>query len=76
MDVKVGDRVKRRVEYGMEGGTTLPAREGTVVYVHPEGRFYTVEFTCDYGGQTRKFREAYILPPEERAVSPDGAESF
>lgn len=67
-DVKVGDRVKRRINYGMEGGTMLPAEEGTVVYVHPEGRFYTVEFTFPgrEPGEVRKFREAYILREDER----------
>ena len=58
-DVKLGDRVRARINYGMEGGGLLPAEEGTVVYVHPEGRFYTVEFTFPKG----KFREAYLLQP-------------
>lgn len=35
---------------------TLPCR---VVYVHPDRRFYTVEFTFDRG---RSFRESYWLP--------------
>lgn len=62
---KVGDRVRRRIEYGMNGGTLLPPERGTVVYVHPEGRFYTVEFTfTGRGGRVRKFRESYIADPE------------
>ena len=63
--LKLGDRVRRRIEYGMEGGTLLPAEEGTVVYIHPEGRFYTVEFT--FPGrepwETRRFRESYPMDP-------------
>ena len=64
--VSVGDRVRARINYGMEGGGLLPAEEGTVVYVHPEGRFYTVEFTFPKG----RFRESYWLaPPPERQMS-------
>ena len=69
-DVKVGDRVKRHVYYGMEGGTMLPAEEGTVVYVHPEGRFFTLEFTFTGPYGTRKFRESYHLPPPEGSPAP------
>lgn len=67
-DVKVGDKVRRRIEYGMEGGTMLPTEEGVVVYVHPEGRFYSVEFTFPgkEPGQVRRFREAYIMREDER----------
>ncbi len=68
MAIKVGDRVRRRVEYGMEGGGLLPAEEGVVVYVHPEGRFYTVEF--NFPGKEPwerwKFREAYIMREDEK----------
>ena len=65
-DVRLGDRVRARINYGMEGGGLLPAEEGTVVYVHPEGRFYTVEFTFPKG----KFREAYLLPPDPGRLAP------
>lgn len=68
MAIKVGDRVRRHIEYGVEGGGLLPTEEGVVVYVHPERRFYTVEFT--FPGKEPwerwKFREAYIMKPEER----------
>ena len=65
--LKVGDRVRRRIEYGMEGGGLLPREEGVVVYIHPERRFYTVEFTFAPGpdGKPRKFREAYLMTPEK-----------
>lgn len=64
-ELKVGDRVHRQVEYGMDGGRDLPPEEGTVVYAHPEGRFYTVEFKFPYGGEVRTFREAYIAHETE-----------
>ena len=58
--MKLGDRVRRQIHYGGEGGSLLPAEEGEVVYIHPEGRFYTVRFTFPDGyGGTRSFREAY-----------------
>lgn len=57
--MKVGDKVKRKVEFGSEGGSLLPAMEGTVVYVHPEGRFYTVEFCFGTGDRRRCLRESY-----------------
>lgn len=73
-DIKLGDRMKARVHYGMEGGSTLPAEEGTVVYIHPEGRFFTLEFSFpDRHGGVQKFREAYIMdpPPEMLAQRPE-----
>lgn len=57
---KIGDTVKRRIAYGMNGGTMLPPETGTVVYIHPEGRFYTVEFTFPSRWGVRKFRESYL----------------
>ena len=69
--VNIGDRVKARIHYGMEGGTQLPMETGTVVYIHPEGRFYTLEFSFpDRHGGTQRFRESYIMaPPPERLVT-------
>ena len=54
--IRVGD--KRREIPTMEGAMylgTLPCR---VVYVHPQRRYYTVEFAFDRG----RFRESYWLP--------------
>ena len=65
--VKLGDRIRAKISYG-DGGSLLPAEEGTVVYVHPEGRFYTVEFTFPGAWGVRKFREAYLLPPDPARV--------
>lgn len=66
MDVKLGDKIKCRIQFGMEGGGLLPAVEGTVVYIHPERRFYTLEFTFPgrEPGEVRRFRESYLFPPE------------
>ena len=64
MALKVGDRVRCKVHYGMEGGGRLPAEEGTVVYVHPQGRFYTVEFIFPQkDGRVERFRESYWPRP-------------
>lgn len=68
--MKVGDRVKQKINYGGEGGSLLPAQEGTVVYVHPEGRFYTLEFTFPSPWGVRKIREAYPLPPDPARLAP------
>jgi len=57
---KIGDKVRRRISYGMNGGTILPPETGEVVYIHPEGRFYTVEFTFAGRWGVRRFRESYI----------------
>ena len=60
MTYQVGDKVRRRISYGGNGGTILPPETGTVVYVHPEGRFYRVEYTFEGRWGVRKFRESYI----------------
>lgn len=62
---KVGDKVRRKIEFGPEGGGLLPEIEGTVVYVHPLGRFFTLEF--EFPGRDpwhgpRRIRESYIIP--------------
>lgn len=48
-NIQLGDTVTRRIE------ATDRKATGTVVYLHPEGRYYTVEF--DLG--LYKFRECY-----------------
>lgn len=35
-----------------------------MVYVHPEGRFYTLEFTYDSARGLVCFRESFLLPRE------------
>ena len=50
------------------GSHKAPLREGKVVYTHPEGRFYTLEFKSPVTGA--HFRESYYfadrLTAEER----------
>ena len=60
--VAVGDRVDELVHFGDERPRPM---WGTVVWVHPEGRFYVAEF--DFDGF--KVREAYFLG-ERRGIKP------
>ena len=55
--IHLGDEITARINYGMEGGTLLPAEKGRVVYIHPEGRFFTAEFTFARGS----FRESFAI---------------
>lgn len=62
--MKVGDKIKRKIEYGAEYGSNLPPEEGVVVYIHPKHRYYTVEFTFPKG----KIRESY--PMKSKITNP------
>ncbi|MBR2943383.1 MAG: hypothetical protein IKB82_08295 [Clostridia bacterium] len=44
--VQIGDRVRRKpITFGAKGDCDeLRSMTGTVVYVHPKGRYHTVEF--------------------------------
>ena len=48
--MKIGDKVKKRICFNAskDGAGSVHEeavlREGTVVYVHPQGRFYVAEF--------------------------------
>lgn len=48
-NIHMGDTVTRRIE------ATGRKAAGTVVYIHPEGRYYTVEFDLGF----YKFRESF-----------------
>lgn len=76
--IKVGDIIpcspnieaKEALKRGMK-----PLRKARVVYIHPEGRFYTVEFDCghDRFRDTKSFtkaelEEAYSLGIFQRPV--------
>lgn len=70
-DIKLGDRIKARINYGMEGGGLLPKEEGIVVYVHPKGRFFTLEFTFPGPEGPQRFRESYIMDPAPSTLAPE-----
>lgn len=55
--VNIGDKVKGKVTRAICGASTPSdiEYEGEVIYIHPKGRFYTVEFTLPNG----KVRESY-----------------
>lgn len=60
--MKVGDKVSRVPEclYGNDSQDIRQLRkrkfhDGTIVYIHPQGRYYTVEFDLGLG----KVRESY-----------------
>lgn len=56
-DLQVGDTVRAKISYGLSGGSRMPPEEGTVVYIHPERRYFTLEFRFRDGA----FRESYPL---------------
>ena len=63
MDLKLGDILTAKVHFGMEGGLMIPPQKGTVVYIHPDGRFFTLRFDFPKGS----FRESYPLRNAIRA---------
>lgn len=51
----------------------LPPEKGRVVYIHPEGRFFTLRFDFPKGS----FRESFpIAPPPERLMTEDDVRRF
>ena len=63
---KVGDRVLERFHGSGVAMTNDIAMQGTVVYVHPCGRYYTVEFEFAGG---RKARESYTVRSDVNPVN-------
>lgn len=63
--MKLGDKIKKRVHWTDEARDAFgnPQKRkheyafGTVVYIHPRGRFYTLEFSLPGG----KFRESFLF---------------
>lgn len=56
--VRVGEAVQRQIACISEmkdRRITRPVQEGTVIWVHPEGRFHVVEFSFRFG----RIRESY-----------------
>ncbi len=71
--IRVGDRL--RLTPSIEGGCFLGEQPCRVVYVHPERRYYTVEFTFELGERSGSFREAYIIE-RSRAEEPPRMEGY
>ena len=61
MAVKIGDKVQRRPVTLGEGalGKVQPVMTGTVVYIHPKGRYHTVEFRVCCGVIRESFKGVY-----------------
>lgn len=64
--MNIGDRIPCKVRFGEELDTKYANQTGTVVYIHPEGRYYTCEITVDGG----KFRESYIVNNPKKLAEP------
>lgn len=60
--IRLYQKVYRSLSLGSDGKRSAQPVEGYVVYIHPEGRFYSVEFTFPAG----KFRESFNFTPEEK----------
>lgn len=58
--MKLGDKVTERVGYNPFGLSVVQdvLMTGEVVYIHPQGRYYTAEFTCENG---KRFRESFQM---------------
>ena len=57
--MEVGDKTSEWVHFG---DTRPERRTGTVTYIHPKRRFYTVEFETEVG----RFSESYFFPAHGR----------
>lgn len=53
--VKLGQRIRANVH----GGLSPDKLTGTVIYIHPENRFYTLEFDLGHG---YLLHESYFMP--------------
>lgn len=70
--MKIGDIVWKKPEFGAaKGQQSVPPQEARVVYIHPQRRFYSIEFTFTRGGVTRSFRQAYPLRNRITAATGD-----
>ena len=65
--MQLGDKIMARpLLGGCTGESEGKLQQGVVVYIHPQGRYYTLEFTSSVTGE--RFRECFYpqraLPPE------------
>lgn len=67
--MKVGDVVYKKIDFGMEAATSVPPQRGVVTYIHPQRRFYRVEFSFPWGGEVRRFSQCYPLRNRITAAS-------
>lgn len=56
VNVKIGDRVEK-YPYAINEGWEHKKLEGRVMWIHPAGRFYVVEFRLPGGAFCESFRE-------------------
>lgn len=71
--MNVGDIVTEQPTfYSKAGIEDTGPRKGRVTFVHPEGRFYTVEFRSEVTGQT--WRESFYYP--ERRGNPNASQTL
>lgn len=64
--MKRGDTVREQINVFAPSGISFPKRltqksAGTVVYIHPKGRFYTVRFDFPLGA----IHESYYFPERD-----------
>ena len=64
--MNIGDRIPCKVRFGEEQDSKYTQQTGTVVYIHPEGRYYTCEITVEGG----TFRESYIVNNPKKLAEP------
>ena len=57
--IRPGDKLS--LTPSVEGGSVIGPQPCTVVWVHPERRYYVVEFTFELGERTGRFREAFWM---------------
>lgn len=60
--MEVGDKVNEWVHFGE---THAQRRTGTVTYIHPKRRFYTVRFDTEIGS----YSESYFFPAHGRVAA-------
>lgn len=63
--IKIGGKVIKPIT--IDKSTTRPL-SGVIVYIHPEGRYYTAEFETDGG----KLRESFPIPDGEGFITAKG----
>jgi len=61
--MKLGDTVREQINVFAPSGISIPKQPvkktaGTVVYIHPQGRFYTLRFDFPLGA----IHESYYFP--------------